>query len=87
MNESFWSDIKRYCKTEVAFTSVQNVETMKQKDYMPTFFFAETLKYLYLTFSHHQQGFDFDKYVFNTEAHPFKKANIDKSEAKKRLGF
>ncbi len=87
MNESFWSDIKRYCKTEVAFTSVQNVETMKQKDYMPTFFFAETLKYLYLTFSHHQQGFDFDKYVFNTEAHPFKKANIDKTEAKIRLGF
>jgi len=87
MNEKYWSDIKKYCRTEVAFTSIENVETMKQKDYMPTFFFAETLKYLYLTFSHGQSSFDFDNQVFNTEAHPFKRSSFDKQEAKKRLGF
>ena len=87
MNTKFWNDIKQYCKTDVAFTSVKNVETMEQKDYMPTFFFAETLKYFYLTFSYHQNTFNFDEYVFNTEAHPFRRSNFDPVEAKMRLGF
>jgi Glycosyl hydrolase family 47 len=87
MNEGFWSDVKKYCRTEIAFTSIANVETMEQKDYMPTFFFAETLKYFYLTFSQHQKGFVFDEFVFNTEAHQFKRSTFDKEEAKIRLGF
>ncbi len=87
MNKTFWADLKKYCRTDVAFTSVANVETMEQKDYMPTFFFAETLKYLYLTFSQHQNSFDFDDHIFNTEAHPFRRSGIDKTEAKIRLGF
>lgn len=33
------------------FTCIPIVETMEKRDYMPPFFFAETLKYLYLTFS------------------------------------
>lgn len=53
---------------------------------MPTFFFAETLKYLYLTFSD-EKDFNLDDYVFNTEAHPFKKASFDKAEVKVRLGI
>ncbi|MCB0649685.1 MAG: glycoside hydrolase family 47 protein [Saprospiraceae bacterium] len=87
MNKQFWSDIKEHCRTEIAFTSIENVETMEQKDYMPTFFFAETLKYLYLTFSHHQGGFNFNDHLFNTEAHPFRRSTFDHDEAKKRLGF
>jgi len=87
MNKKLWSDIKKYCRTEVAFTSVENVETMEKRDYMPTFFFAETLKYLYLTFSEESSGFDFDDHIFNTEAHQFKRSGIDQNEAKKRLGF
>ncbi|NQU32801.1 MAG: glycoside hydrolase family 47 protein [Bacteroidetes bacterium] len=87
MNRNFWNDIKKYCKTDIAFTSVENVETMKKRDYMPTFFFAETLKYLYLTFSHHQSNFNFDEHLFNTEAHQFKKRNFNHNEAKIRLGF
>ena len=87
MNLNFWNDIKQYCRTDVAFTSVANVETMEQKDYMPTFFFAETLKYLYLTFSHDQNQFNFDEYVFNTEAHPFRRSNFDHEKAKAFLGF
>jgi hypothetical protein len=87
MNLNFWNDIKQYCRTDVAFTSVANVETMEKKDYMPTFFFAETLKYFYLTFSHDQNQFNFDEYVFNTEAHPFRRSNFDHEKAKALLGF
>jgi len=86
-NAQYWSDLKTHCRTDIAFTSVEDVETMKQKDYMPTFFFAETLKYLYLTFSQGQGDFDFDEYVFTTEAHPFKRRSFDKTTASERLGF
>lgn len=87
MNKKFWSDIKQYCRTDVAFTSIQNIATKEQKDYMPTFFFAETLKYFYLTFSYDQKTFDFDNHIFNTEAHQFKRSSFDQTEVKKRLGF
>ena len=87
MNSRFWSDIKKFCRTDVAFTSVGNVTTMAQKDYMPTFFFAETLKYLYLTFSNDSGEFLFDEYIFNTEAHQFRKSNFNKEEAKVKLGY
>lgn len=36
-----------------------------------SYFFAETLKYLYLIFSD-PKYISLDEYVFNTEAHPFK---------------
>ena len=87
MNEKFWRDIKRYCKTEAGFTAVENVTDMTKKDYMPTFFLAETLKYLYLTFSYGHIDFNFDDYIFNTEAHQFKRSSFDKKEAQKRLGL
>lgn len=87
MVEQYWSDIKQYCRTEVAFASIKDVQTMKKKDYMPTFFFAETMKYFYLTFSMENGDFNLDDYVFNTEAHPFKRASFDKGEAKLRLGL
>ncbi len=87
MNEKFWLDIKKYCRTDVAFTSIEDVRKMNKKDYMPTFFFAETLKYLYLTFSYGYIDFDFDNYIFNTEAHQFKRSSFDKNKAKKRLGL
>ncbi len=87
MNKQYWSDIKEHCRTDVAFTSVENVETMEKRDYMPTFFFAETLKYLYLTFTHYQNPVFFDEHLFNTEAHQFRRENFDGKEAQKRLGF
>jgi hypothetical protein len=87
MNEQYWSNVKKYCGTKIAFSSIANVETMEKHDYMPTFFFAETLKYFYLTFSHGQIPFSFDDYVFNTEAHPFKKSSFKTEELNKRLGI
>ena len=83
----YWDDIKKYCKTEVAFSSIKDVRTMEKKDYMPTFFFAETMKYIYLTFTMEDGAFNLDDHVFNTEAHPFKKDSFNKKEAKIRLGY
>jgi hypothetical protein len=81
MNEQYWSDIKKHCRTDLAFTAIENVETKEKRDYMTTFFFAETLKYLYLTFSS-QKEYLFEDLLFNTEAHPFRKSNFDHEKAK-----
>ena len=72
MNEKYWNDLLKYCKNDIAFSSIENVITKERKDYMPTFFFAETLKYLYLTFAPEGKTF-LDDNVFSTEAHPFRK--------------
>ncbi len=87
MVEQYWADIKKYCRTDIAFSSIEDVRTMEKKDYMPTFFFAETMKYFYLTFTHDEGTFNLDDYILNTEAHPFKKASFNKKEVKVRLGL
>eukprot|EP00397_Hematodinium_sp_SG-2012_P039287 GEMP01042873.1.p1 GENE.GEMP01042873.1~~GEMP01042873.1.p1 ORF type:complete len:550 (+),score=109.55 GEMP01042873.1:104-1753(+) len=55
------------------YCSIRNVlesPTTKQPD-MESFFLAETLKYLYLTFVRSpKEVLDLDTFVFNTEAHP-----------------
>lgn len=86
MAVGYWNDIKQHCRTDVAFTSVADVRTMEQKDYMPTFFFAETLKYLYLVFSEGNGAFSLSEHVFNTEAHPFARASFKPAEVQERLG-
>lgn len=86
MNEKYWDDIKAHCRTEVAYTSLANVLTKEQKDYMPTFFFAETLKYLWWTFAD-QDEFPFKDYLCNTEAHPFKRSHFEKEKAIEYLGL
>ncbi|MGQ1889117.1 glycoside hydrolase family 47 protein [Thermophagus sp. OGC60D27] len=87
MVKKYWSDLLKYSKHEVAFASVEDVQTMKKKDYMPTFFFAETMKYLYLTFIEETKAFNLDDYIFNTEAHPFFKADFKKEEVRENLGL
>jgi hypothetical protein len=77
MLEKYFADLKLYCRNDVAFTSMENVITKERKDYMPTFFFAETLKYLYLGFSEDEKNY-LDNYVFSTEAHPFRKELFDR---------
>jgi hypothetical protein len=53
-------------------TAVDTVDPVpKANAAMPSWFLAETLKYLYLIFRE-DEYFSFDEYVFNTEAHPFK---------------
>jgi len=86
MIQKYWSDMKNCCQNDVAFHSIENVETMEKKDYLATFFFAETLKYFYVAVADKDE-FNFDDYIFNTEAHPFKKSHFDKSKAKDYLGI
>jgi len=50
------------------------VQTKKQSDDMESFFLAETLKYLYLLYAP-ADTVDLSHQVFNTEAHPLRKAS------------
>jgi hypothetical protein len=70
MESRYFDDIMKYCRTDVAFTNIKDVRTREQKDHMETFFLAETMKYLYLTFAN-PAGINPKECVFSTEAHPF----------------
>ena len=60
-----------YCRLDEGYTALKSVGTKEKADKMYSFFFAETLKYLYLLFTDNQ-ALDFNKVIFNTEAHPLK---------------
>lgn len=63
--------IEKYCRTPFGYAGLQDVydEDPEFDGVQQSFFLAETLKYLYLTFSN-DSVLDLNKYVFNTEAHP-----------------
>jgi hypothetical protein len=86
MVKRYWSDTKKYCRTDIAFTHIEDVRTMKQSDQLSTFFFAENLKYFYLAFNP-EAVVNPSTHVFNTEAHPFKMDNFDKEQARYKLGI
>lgn len=72
MGKTFFDSLVKYCRTDAAYAALSNVETKKQSDEMESFFFAETLKYLYLLYAP-PKALDLHKVVFNTEAHPLRK--------------
>ena len=72
MGEQMWKDFMKYCRTDVAYAGLRNVETKEKSDYMHSFLFAETLKYFYLLFAP-EKTLNFQKIVFNTEAHPIRR--------------
>ncbi len=72
MGKDFFESIVKYCKIDEGFASLKSVMSKEKSDSMESFFFAETLKYLYLIFAP-EATFDLQKNVFNTEAHPIKK--------------
>lgn len=86
MVKTYWRDINACCRNDVAYHAVYDVVTMKERDYLATYFYAETMKYFYVAFAG-KNKFDFDEHVFNTEAHTFRRDSFDPVEAKKRLGF
>ncbi|GBC04737.1 hypothetical protein RclHR1_05830015 [Rhizophagus clarus] len=67
-----WQSIEKWCKTPAGYSGLDDVDSTSpsKNDGMESFFFAETLKYLYLLFSP-PDLISLDTYVFNTEAHPF----------------
>jgi len=79
MGQTFQDSLTRYCRTDDGFAALKDVRTKQKEDAMESFFFAETLKYLYLIFAP-STTVDFDSIVFNTEAHPMKRniANLSR---------
>ncbi|KAL9659316.1 hypothetical protein QQ045_024121 [Rhodiola kirilowii] len=64
---------EKYTKVESGgYSSLDDVTEIPppKRDKMETFFLGETLKYLYLLFGE-SSVLPLDKFVFNTEAHPF----------------
>ena len=72
MGEKLWRDFVKYCRTDEGYAALKNVETKEKTDSMQSFLFAETFKYFYLLFAP-PDALDFDRVIFNTEAHPIKK--------------
>ncbi|KAH9921692.1 seven-hairpin glycosidase [Epithele typhae] len=69
---AIYEAIEEQCRTPVGYASLETVATNpgKKIDDQPSYFLAETLKYLYLLFVN-DDPVPLDKFVFNTEAHPF----------------
>jgi mannosidase alpha-like ER degradation enhancer 2 len=72
MASNFLLSLSRCCKTDAGYTVLRNVTTRDRADLMPSYFLAETLKYLYLLFAP-RETVDLNKVVFNTEAHPLQR--------------
>jgi mannosidase alpha-like ER degradation enhancer 2 len=78
MGQTFFDDLVRYCRTDAAYTSLINVVTKEKADDMESFFFAETLKYLYVLYAP-RKTLDLNKVVLNTEAHPIRRFAAEKN--------
>lgn len=72
MAEMMWNDFVKYCRTDEGYAALKSVVTKEKSDSMQSFLFAETFKYFYLLFAP-PRTLDFDKVIFNTEAHPIRK--------------
>ena len=72
MGESLFRDFVRHCRTDEGYAALKNVVTKERSDSMQSFLFAETFKYFYLLFAP-AQTLNFDKVIFNTEAHPIRR--------------
>lgn len=71
---SLFTSITNRTRTDIAFAVLEDVTSHSSRlnDKMESFWLAETLKYFYLIFSE-PSVVSLDDYVFNTEAHPFKR--------------
>ncbi len=72
MGKTFFDDLVKYCKTDDGFVQLRSVVTHEKMDGMPSYFLAETMKYLYLLFSP-PGTLNFNGVIFNTEAHPMQR--------------
>jgi ER degradation enhancer, mannosidase alpha-like 2 len=70
--EKMFEDFVKYCRAEAGYAALADVTTKQQVDEMESFVLAETFKYFYLLFAP-PETLQFDKVIFNTEAHPLKR--------------
>ncbi|KAI7847141.1 glycoside hydrolase [Circinella umbellata] len=69
-----FQSIEKYTKTESGYSIIKDVDdasSTAKLDFQESFYFAETLKYLYLLFSD-DSCMSLNDYVYTTEAHPLK---------------
>ena len=74
MGEKIFDDFVKYCRVDAGYAALQDVVTKEKRDEMESFALAETFKYFYLLFAP-PDTLDFDKVVFNTEAHPLRRTD------------
>ena len=67
-----FDDFVKYCRVPDGYAALKSVVTKERRDAMESFVFAETFKYYYLIFAP-PATLDFDRVVFNTEAHPLQR--------------
>jgi mannosidase alpha-like ER degradation enhancer 2 len=72
MGKTFFDSLTKYCRTDAGYAALSSVANKTKKDEMESFFFAETLKYLFLLYAP-PDTIDLSKTVFNTEAHPIRR--------------
>jgi hypothetical protein len=72
MGEIIFNDFVKHCRTDAGYAALQNVITKEKRDELESFALAETFKYFYLLFAP-ADALDFDRVVFNTEAHPLRR--------------
>jgi len=72
MGEQLFRDFVKHCRTETGYAALKSAVTKEKSDSMQSFLFAETFKYFYLLFAP-RRTLDFDKVIFNTEAHPIRR--------------
>ena len=65
--------IEKFAKNEVGYAEIENVNRNPptQRGCVSSYFFSETLKYLYLIFSEDDK-LDLNSWILNTEGHPLK---------------
>jgi Glycosyl hydrolase family 47 len=72
MGEKLFNDFVKYCRVDSGYCALNDVVTKQKRDEMESFALAETFKYFYLLFAP-PKTLDFNKIVFNTEAHPLRR--------------
>ncbi|GLB41878.1 putative glycosyl hydrolase 47 family protein [Lyophyllum shimeji] len=84
---SIFEAIEKLARTKYGYANINNVDgvPVTLTDEMPSYFLAETLKYLYLLFTD-DDIIPLNDWVFNTEAHPLPAFNWRKWE-KERYGI
>lgn len=72
MGRMMFEDFVKHCRTDEGYAALKSVVTKEKADSRQSFLFAETFKYFYLLFAP-PKTLDFDKVIFNTEAHPIRR--------------
>ena len=73
MGKHLLDSLRTYCRVPEGYAELRSVITKEKSDRMESYFLAETLKYLYLLFAP-SETLPFKEVIFNTEAHPLRRA-------------